>query len=161
MTFTSIHKRQFRRAFTLLEVIIVIGLMAMMIGVASFTLSAFEDEGSVRAPGNDLIRLAKQAVAAAAVNGRGYWIRFDEEGFVFLSDEGGQKDRVTLPKDMDVEIRRWNGGDWEDAEGQSWLFGAQGICEPISVRFTAPDSRLEMAFNPLTGNPSDQQLEIW
>ena len=161
MTFTSIHKLRLRRAFTLLEVIIVIGLMAMMIGVASFSLSAFDDEGSVRAPGNDLIRLAKQAVNAAAINGRGYWIRFDEEGFAFLSEEGSEKDRVSLPKDMEVEILRWGGRDWEDAEGQSWLFGAQGICEPIKVRFSAPDSRLEMAFNPLTGTPSEQQMEIW
>ncbi len=163
MTSTSIDPIQssLRRGFTLLEIIIVVGLMTMMISVAAFTMSAFDDEGSVRQPGNELIRLAKQAVNAAAVNGRGYWIRFDEAGFVFLSDEGNETDRVTLSDDIQVEVLRWGGRDWEDAEGQSWLFGAQGICEPIRVRLTGTDSKLELAFNPLTGTPSDEQMEIW
>lgn len=161
MTFISHSAHSLRRGFTLLEIIIVVGLMTMMISVAAFTMSAFDDEGSVRQPGNELIRLAKQAVNAAAVNGRGYWIRFDEEGFTFLSEEGNESDRSTLPDDVKVELLRFGGRDWEDAEGQSWLFGAQGICEPIKVRLTAPDSRLEMAFNPLTGTPSDEQMEVW
>jgi type II secretion system protein H len=163
MTSTSIDSPQsyLRHGFTLLEIIIVVGLMTMMISVAAFTMSAFDEEGSVRKPGNELIRLAKQAVNAAAVNGRGYWIRFDEEGFVFLSEEGSENDRFTLPPEVEVEILRFGGRDWEDAEGQAWLFGAQGICEPLQVRFSAPDSNLEMTFNPLTGTPSDEVMEVW
>ncbi len=147
--------------FTLLEMIAVMALIVMLLGIAAFATRQVAPDPSVRKPGNDLIRLAKTAVRAAAVQGRGFMLAFDKQGFALLGAEGGQGDRVNLPKGMKVFIKRWGSRDWEPAEGHRWWFGMQGLCEPISVRIAAADSALMMRFNPLTGAPVEEEMEVF
>lgn len=153
--------RTMRAGFTLLEMITVMALIIMMMGVAAFATRQAAPEPAVREPGNELVRLAKTAVRAAAVQGRGYMLAFDKNGFSLLGAGGGQNDRVSLPKGMKVFIKRWGSRDWEPAEGQRWWFGMQGLCEPLSVRIAAKDSALMLRFNPLTGAPVEEEMEIF
>ncbi len=153
--------RTMRAGFTLLEMITVMALIIMMLGIAAFATRQVAPEPAVRKPGNDLIRLSKTAVRAAAVQGRGYMLAFDKNGFSLLGNEGGQSDRVSLPKGMKVFIKRWGARDWEPAEGQRWWFGMQGLCEPLSVRIAAADSALTLRFNPLTGSPAEEEMEVF
>ncbi len=153
--------RRLRAGFTLLEMIAVMALIIMLLGIAAFATRQAAPEPVVREPGNELIRLAKTAVRAAAVQGRGYMLAFDKTGFALLGAEGGQNDRVNLPKGMKVFIKRWGVRDWEPAEGQRWWFGMQGLCEPISVRIAAKDSALMLRFNPLTGAPVEEEMEMF
>ena len=153
--------RRTAAAFTLLEMIAVMAVMMLMLGIASFAMRQASPDPSVRKPGDELIRLSKTAVRASAVQGRGFAITFDRSGFSLVTEESGQRDRVNLPKGMKVFIKRWGGRDWEAADGHRWWFGSQGLCEPISVRLAAEDSALMMKFNPLTGTPSEEEMEMF
>lgn len=147
--------------FTLLEMITVMALIVMILGIASFATRQAAAEPSVRKPGNELVHLAKTAVRAAAVQGRGYMLAFDKHGIALLGAEGGLNNRVNLPKGTKVFIKRWGARDWEPAEGHRWWFGMQGLCEPISVRLAAGDSALMLRFNPLTGSPVEEEMEVF
>ncbi len=147
--------------FTLLEIVVVMAVMVMLFSVVAFAYRAEARDPSVRAPANDLVRIAKTAVRAAAVQGRGFSIAFDKQGFALAGADLGQRSRVNVPKGMKIHLKRWGARDWEEAVGHRWWFGSQGLCEPLSIRFAAEDAVLEMKFNPLTGTPSEEQIEIF
>lgn len=144
--------------FTLIEVIIVVVMIATLTAMAAFSFAGFDDDASVKGPGDELIRLSKTAVRAAAIQGRPFTIAFEKTGFALLGWEGKGGNSVPLPEGTKLSLMRWGQKEWLPAEGQTWLFGGNGLCDPIKVRFESGDAVLEMAFNPLTGSPTDQTL---
>jgi type II secretory pathway pseudopilin PulG len=150
--------------FTLLEMITVMAVLIMLLGVASFATRQEAPDPSVREPADGLIRLAKIATRAAALQGRSFSISFDKSGFTLVGGEGtgdGKPTRVTLPKETKVYIKRWAARQYEPAENQRWWFGQQGLAEPINVRIVAKDSQIDMRFNPLTGGVLEQDIEVF
>ena len=147
-----------RRGFTLIEVIIVVVVIAVLTAMAALSFAGFDDDVSVKGPGDELIRLSKTAVRAAAIQGRPFTIAFGESGFTLLGWEGKGGNTVALPEGTKLSILRWGQKEWLPAEGQSWMFGGNGLCDPIKVRFESGDARLEMGFKPRTGSPIDQTL---
>lgn len=148
--------------FTLIEVVIVVFMMAALAGVAVISFAGFGTDRSVSEPGDELIRLAKTAVRAAAVQGRPFVISFGEKEFGLVGLESGAagSDRVVLPEGTSLSVLRWGQRDWQPADGQAWMFGANGLCDPIRVRLESPEAVLEMGFNPLTGSPTEKQLTL-
>jgi prepilin-type N-terminal cleavage/methylation domain-containing protein len=148
-----------RRGFTLLEMLIVISLMIVMAGVGVLSFAGFDEEGSVRKPGDELIRMSKQAVRAAAVQSRPFTIQFTETGFGItgFQDKGAS---FELREGTTISIMRWGEKEWLPAAGQSWMFGANGLCDPLRVRIESVEAALEMTFNALTGSATDQKLEV-
>lgn len=164
MTFGSTNltaSRQRPAGFTIMEIIVVMAIVIMMLGIASFAIRQDGPDPSVRKPADELIRIAKTAVRASAIQGRGFAVAFDKHGFALTGANSGQQTRASVPKGMKVHIKRWGGRDWEEAEGYRWWFGSQGLCEPLTVRLAAQDSVIEMKFNPLTGTPSEENLEVF
>jgi hypothetical protein len=153
--------RRSAAAFTLLEMIAVMAVMMLMLGVAAFAMRQAAPDPMVKKPRDELVRLSKLAVRASAIQGRGFAITFDRHGFSLITAESGQSDRVNLPKGMKMFIKRWGARDWEPADGHRWWFGSQGLCEPLSVRLAAEDSAIMLKFNPLTGTPSEEEMEMF
>lgn len=147
-----------QKAFTLIEVIIVVVMIAVLTAMAAFSFAGFDDDMSVKGPSDELIRLSKTAVRAAAIQGRPFSIYFGEKDFTLLGWEGKGGNTVALPEGTKLSILRWGEKDWQPAEGQTWMFGGNGLCDPIKVRFESGDALMEMGFNPLTGSPTDQTL---
>jgi hypothetical protein len=162
---SGLNNRAARRlrpaGFTIMEIIVVMAIIIMMLGIAAFAIRQVSPDPSVRKPADELIRIAKIAVRASAVQGRGFAVAFDKSGFSLTGADSGQQARGSVPKGMKIHIKRWGGRDWEEAEGYRWWFGSQGLCEPLTVRLAAKDSVIEMKFNPLTGTPSEEALEIF
>ena len=72
------------------------------------------------------------------------------------------REEITINPDMNVFIRRWNTTGWipmNDKYVHIWRFDPDGLCEPISVKFTIGDSWAEDTYHPLTAGISDSQLE--
>ena len=149
-----------RRAFTLIEVIIVVVMIAVLASIAAFSFAGFDDDVAVKGPSDELIRLSKTAVRAAAIQGRPFTIAFEKDGFTLLGWEGKGSNHVPLPEGTKLSILRWGDKDWHPAEGQTWMFGGNGLCDPIKVRFESNNSMIEMGFNPLTGSPVDQVTQM-
>ena len=72
------------------------------------------------------------------------------------------REELIYPDDMAVSVRRWNTVAWipmtRDAL-QIWRFDPDGLCEPVSVRYTIDKGWAEDTYHPLTASIRDSQLE--
>ena len=72
------------------------------------------------------------------------------------------REQLIYPDDMAVSVRRWNTVAWipmtRDAL-QIWRFDPDGLCEPVSVRYTIDKGWAEDTYHPLTASIRDSQLE--
>ena len=85
-----------------------------------------------------------------------------------VAEEGGEersepiREQLIYPDDMAVSVRRWNTVAWipmtRDAL-QIWRFDPDGLCEPVSVRYTIDKGWAEDTYHPLTASIRDSQLE--
>jgi type II secretion system protein H len=143
--------------FTLLEMIIVIGLMAVLMGLAALSFASIENTDELTGPSDKLIRMAKQANRAAVVQGRPIVIGFDKTQFGFAGGEGGADGICQISKDMKVNWQRWNGGrKFSNATGLNWIFYPTGICDALRFQFVSSEGTVEVGFNPLTGSVTEQ-----
>lgn len=140
-----------KAAFTLLEVILVMGVMMLVIGVGAGSFAYFEMEDPLEEPVQKLGQMSKLALNTAVLQHRGMMIGFDKESFGIVGEGGGTLARYSHGKQVRVLIRRWQGKGWEPAEGQVWHFGEQGICEPVVIRFENAEGFREVKFHALTG----------
>lgn len=145
------HRPRPRPGFTLLEMVAVMSIMILVIGLgfASFTL--FEQEDPFEKPAERLSYMSKFAINAAVLQRRTFTVAFDKKGFGLVGADLPGGSYFELPEGMKTGIQRLGGKGWDKAEGQTWTFGEQGICEPIRVRFETREGFRELAFHPLTG----------
>ena len=155
--------------FTLLEMVMVLFIMALFVGVASFSFQGSDDEEALRKPASELQRLARDAVRRAGMYEQTQTIEFQKTGFAmrFAKDPADVKKgeenqiwlkQVKVPDKMKLSILRWGSTKWQAAPGQRWVMLPSGLCEPISVRMELGRSYIEMRFNPLTGGVQDEVL---
>ena len=146
------HKSQ---GFTLLELVVVMCVMMLMIGLGLVSFRYFDDKDPFEEPAAKLSQMSKFALHSAALRHQVQVIGFDKTGFSLLGASEGQGAHFAVPGDMKIMIYRWGGKTWSKAEGHTWNFSEQGICEPIKVRFEGAEGFRELVFHPLTGNPVD------
>jgi type II secretion system protein H len=160
MTPTHLQRRAAssqRSGFTLLEVIIVMGLIATLIGLATLSFASLENTDPLTNLADKLTSMAKQANRAAIVQGRPIIIAFEKNSFQFTSANSSDS-TVNLPEGTRINYQRWNGGTkFSPTKDLNWTFHPTGICEPLRFQFIADDGgTIEMSFNPLTGSVSEQ-----
>lgn len=138
--------------FTLLEIIVVMTIMMLIVGIGYASFSFFDDEDPFEKSAQQLTQMSKHALNTAVLQHRGMIISFGENQFGIVGDSSAGMGSYTVPAEMKIQLKRWQGKDWEDAEGQIWRFGEQGICEPLKVRFEIKNvGSREVTFHPLTG----------
>jgi hypothetical protein len=143
-------------AFTLFEIIIVMSIMMLIVGIGYASFSFFEDEDPFEKPVQQLSQMSKFSLNTAVIQHRGMLIAFSEEGFGVVGSTATGMGSFTVPKNVQIMIKRWQGKGWEKAEGQVWRFGEQGICEPLKVRFEIKNGGTrEVTYNALTGGTMD------
>lgn len=69
------------RAFTLVEIIIALTIIAILAGISIPTIQSIERERAARAPVSELARMARTARARAMAEQQPYQIAFDQRGF--------------------------------------------------------------------------------
>lgn len=144
-----------RAGFTMLEIVVVMSIMVLIVGIGFASFTFLESEDPFEKPAQSLTQMSKFAIHAAVLQHRSITVVFDKEGFGLLGITAPDGSRFSVPKGMKVMILRHRANGWEKAEGHSWVFGEQGICEPIKIRFESSAGVREMAFHPLTGTPVD------
>lgn len=141
--------------FTLLELVVVMSIMMLVIGLGFGSFAMLDDRDPFAEPAQELTQMSRFAINAAVLQHRTLNIVFDKEGFGILGASSPEGSRFTVPKGMKVFILRMGGKNWEKAEGHTWQFGEQGICEPIKIRFESKEGIRDLAFHPLTGMAID------
>ena len=96
-------------AFTLVEVVIAISVVAILTGLAVPAIDSVQRERLAREPVNRLILLAREVRGRAMEEERPYQIMFDGEGFHasrFFNPYGGREETQNLRQQIELMARR-------------------------------------------------------
>lgn len=148
------------RAFTILEVVVAMVIAMLIIGVAVMSLKGVDRESKIRQSAARLEWTARTAMREALLRRRPQCVRLATNGFAGET-VSGRTNWKRLPKGGALEIKRWGEARWRKPKGgESWWFRPGMPCEPISVRLSLPEGRLEMSFDPLTAIAMDERLAV-
>lgn len=147
-------RRRTNAAYTLLEILLALGVIAVLMGIAvpalmdSFGKSPMEEV-------SDEIAQTIQAVRGSAVEqGEARRIAIAGNG---LQPEGDAAAPVRLPKGWTLEVRRLAESKFRKPEKlEFWTFNSAGICEPVTLRIRGGREVTELTFDPLTGLVIDE-----
>lgn len=137
------------RAYTLLEVLLALGLVAVLLGI---TIPYFADSLG-KTPGeeasDEMAKAVLQIHNSAVETGEARRIALFENG---IEPELDTVKAVRLPSGWKMEIRRMTESRFrKPAKNETWTFNSAGICEPLTVKIHGGKESLEMTFDPLTG----------
>jgi prepilin-type N-terminal cleavage/methylation domain-containing protein len=172
------------RGFTLLEIVMVLGIAAMVMGGAVGLMIYSSDERTLRDASTQIEMLAKRARTISILQQTPYALEFrpgivrlmplamagaDEKTAAadrrLLDDEAqalADDRQVVLDQGMEISIRRWNSDKWFPTGKNTvhvWRFDPDGLCEPVSIRLNIAKSWSEDTYHPLTATIRDSQLE--
>lgn len=167
-----------RRAFTLMEMLIVLAIISLVFAGSYMGFSAVNDEQALQKPYIDLRSLAKTAWQRALHEQRAWQIRFYSDRFVLeprlavnMEDQkmfreadkamgrASGVEPVKVAEGIMMEVRRWGAKNWQRPTNEqtvSWVFEHSGLCEPISVRFTSDHGTIGAQFDPLTASVKEE-----
>lgn len=161
---TSVTGKPRSRGFTLLETIIVLGIMAMFLG---FFVVRFDDSRTeeILTEAADNIRLAAlKAKRESYAFRKNRFIRFGPRGFELADSPGDGPAGVGMvfrednaeyfPVPSGVVMEVWPPGavKWQKlTQDYVWTFRESGLSEPLGVRFSVGNSYTILRFNVLTG----------
>ncbi|MCB1235787.1 MAG: prepilin-type N-terminal cleavage/methylation domain-containing protein [Verrucomicrobiae bacterium] len=97
--------RDRRAAFTLVEIVIAITIVAILVGMAIPTMRGLEREKVAREPVSELLRLARTVRARAMAEQQPYQIAFDHRGFHaarYFNPYGESEEFDELVRELDV-----------------------------------------------------------
>ena len=142
-------------AFTLLELILAIAVAMLIIGAAVLSIGSLGKERALRAHAGILEATARGALQNAIRTGNTIPLRFSKTNFA-LGDKSHPLDSARL------DILRAGESTWRTpAENESWTFHPSGLCEPIAIRITNPNGKIEIQFDPLTAAATSTAVEIF
>jgi prepilin-type N-terminal cleavage/methylation domain-containing protein len=173
-----------RRGFTLIEIVMVLAISAIVMGGAIGLMIFSSDERVLRNASGEIELLAKRARTIAILNQTPYALEF-REGVVRLlplaqagldlkkssrqreepepeAGTGDESRQINLEGGLEISIRRWNSEEWLTTLKKTvhvWRFDPDGLCEPISIRYSLGKSWAEDTFHPLTATISESALE--
>ena len=187
---SATRTNNFRRGFSLIEIVMVLGIAALVMGGAITLMIYSSDKRTLSDASGEVEMLAKRARTIAILQQTPYALEFrqgvvkllplaeaglDDDGI--LDDVGVTtnddikvetrytpvREQVNLSTDITLSIRRWNTVDWLPIVKdnlQIWRFDPDGLCEPVSIRYAVEKGWAEDTYHPLTATIRDSQLEV-
>lgn len=173
--------------FTLLEIVFVLGMVAVLVTWLTLNITTVETEQKLRQAAGNIESLAKQARNIAVRQQRAYQLTITEQSvsiapqFIDLSDsedllepeeneevisrENFQDITTSEVTDAEVtyEIKRWRSDEWQLIEGDKKVvitLDPTGLVEPISIRCSIGKSWLVHELHPLTAGIRDEEMSV-
>ena len=187
---SATSKRLPSRGFSLLELVVVMAIIAIIVGVAAYTVTAPRLEKEMRETHHDIEDLALQARSLSFSYQQPFVIEFtetqarlkplavpDESDGSTLSEETTAPSSLTplgefewprvvnFGDDYEIAIRNWSSADYikiEDDEVKTWVHQPNSPCEPLAIQLKSHDGRalLSRSFHPLTARGEDDEMTI-
>lgn len=176
-----------KNGFTLLEIVIVLGITALIIAGAVTTVVATSSERLLRTTSADIELLARKTRTAAILHQTPYAIRFlpgrltvspistpsEFERTAPLANEitgtnpnpSNQRslnEELLIDPDIQLSVQFWNSTKFHSpgkSNTPTWRFDPQGLSEPIKIRLTLDDDYSLDTYHPLTASISDSELK--
>ena len=161
--------------FTLLEIVFVLGMIAVLVTWLTLTVATVETEQRLREASGDIESLARRARNIAVRQQRAYQLTIsdgsisiapqhmladmeEEDARDFEGEElprenfENMTDSESTDSEVTYEIRRWRSNEWQLIEGKNKVvitLDPIGLVEPISIRCSIGKSWLIQELHPL------------
>ena len=141
-------------AFTLVEICVALFLTLALFTMAAGIVKMGMKDNAILHLRDDTGLLVRRVRALAIESGNEQEVRIGTGGLVLDSkDESRPFPRsMDIPAGVKFEIQIWPDDRWIVPEKEvSWVFQPNGICMPLSFRFTQGESFVSFRIHPLTG----------
>ncbi|BDS05689.1 hypothetical protein NT6N_07290 [Oceaniferula spumae] len=173
--------------FTLLEMVFVLGMIAVLVTWLTLSVTTVETEERLRRATSEVEVMAKRARNVAIRQQRPYQLTISE-GSISIAPQFAQSEvdhfqdetedgdgdtprvdfeDVTASEETDetvkYEIKRWRSDVWEVIEDDRKVvltLDPVGLVEPISIRCSVGKSWLMQELHPLTASVRDEEMSI-
>ena len=136
------------RGYTLFEILLALGIVAVLLGVTVPMIVSSYGESAIEEVARQLQNAATSAQSAAINSGEARRLVVTERGLVSGS---ASIQSAELPKGWKLQIQRLTESKFRKPEkGEYWEFNSAGICEPVSLRVGKGGESLIVKFDPLT-----------
>ena len=126
---------RFSRAFTLIEILIVITIFAIVVSIAVISLGVLGDDRDLREEGRRVISLVQLAQDEATMQGREFGIEFMTSGFRFVEYDPFTNLWGEIIGDDQLRLRSLP----EGAEFELFVEGQRVLLNPNPAQFEKPD----------------------
>ena len=134
------------RGFTLLEIMLAVGIGVVFMGGAAVFLSSTGGDPDLESARKHLEERAGQAREKALSTGRAQRVVLGAGGVDGSAFENGVEMLIVTPLDRS---KGRNG--WKTPEDYEWLFTGGGVVEPIRVLLKHEENEEQFSFSALTG----------
>src|ERR1700693_2334751 len=153
------------RAFTILEVCVVLFIVAVMFSVAVPTASHLLDEEKLQGPIRELQTFARTARRNAMMEDRPYVVLLLNDSYLLRpvdtsKDSGLKPITYALPPGVTFAIERVGDKSFAKQTDANWFFSSNGLCEPIRFLFQRNGDWVRFRIDPLTGTIQDEESLI-
>jgi type II secretory pathway pseudopilin PulG len=151
--------------FTMLEVCVVLFIIAVIFIVSVPPASHLFDEERLRKPIRELQSFAKTARRQAMLDGRAYELMLLNDGYLLRpvnedKDHKYEPRTYQLPSDVRYEIKRVGDKEFKRQSDARWIFGPNGLCEPLTFLFRRNNDWVRFRVDPLTATIQNQESFI-
>ena len=169
--------------FTLLEIVFVLGMVAILVTGLTLSVGTVETEDRLRTASSDIEAMTKRARSIAVRQQRAYKVTISEGSIAMApvyaqteteDDFDGEENDVRkdfediiaseeTDPEVQYEIKRWQSDEWQvikDDQEAVLILDPTGLVEPISLRCSMGKSWLMQELHPLTGGVRDEEMNI-
>jgi hypothetical protein len=135
-------------AYTLFEILLALGIIAILLGVAVPMISGSFDEGVSEAVVEAIGKTTQAAHASAVETGEARRLGIVERGLI---GGAGAIPSTELPEGWKLQVMRFTENRFRKPErDEFWEFNGAGICEPLTLRLVNGRDAVVLKFDPLT-----------
>ena len=155
--------RSAERAFTILEIVMVLAITILLIGAATPEIAGMLRGEQLKAPARELEAMAITARCNAMAEQRPYQIVITGTGFQLerlTGKDAGVIGQYALSGDVNFELATWPAEKWIKPRRHIWYFPPTGLSEPIRVMFRKGDSYFYQKYSAVTGWDQEESFMI-
>lgn len=150
---TSTKRRKGSAGYTLLEIGLAMGIVAIVFVAVAPASMGFLDERRIRGAADEIRNLASATRHQAQEEGKYRTLVFDKST-VAMDD-----DVIELPEGIRILVRK-STGKWTVPDEEPWKFAPNGFVEPLSLRFELDGKWLEVDFDTLTAMVAEERYSF-
>jgi prepilin-type N-terminal cleavage/methylation domain-containing protein len=175
VTFLRRSAKFANRGFTLIEIMVVLGILVLLAGMGMKGKSMYDDSRRLQMLSDELKFMAKKGWQRSVSKQQDWQIVIQQSQFELLPkkdvSEESQKmqdeidrnmgakapERETIPlgQGVRVKVMHFGAAKWQESPIDRWVFKSSGLCEPIKLRIerlreNGNAESVELEFDPLT-----------
>jgi len=152
------RRRQYREAFTLIEIAIAILILMLILMIGVPSMSGVMADRRLRRSLDDLNMLVRTAHERAVHERRPYLIVWEKDQLVLRPESFGPEEdegakTVTLPMQKGDALLLQLPAALLEKTAPEWVFWPSGTCEPAVISFKGADGSWSATYSMLTARP--------